>query len=124
MDTELPEGIGVAESFDLYAADLKAFIETLRERAHGQFVYNHAVNAPRGILPNDPAKLARQAVNSGIVAAIAKREKWSCDAVAQLAADLLEDVNLHDLSAIVRNYEWRTDEFNPFPPAESGAGRS
>ena len=78
---------------------ISAFTESLRTDAHEQLDYdynpaNQAAPAPAGRIENS--------LQCGLVSALTARVKWEPDLVVALAADLLEDANLHDLAAELR----------------------
>ena len=41
----------------------------------------------------------------GLVGAVSAHIKWDCGEAQELAADLCEDVNFHDLAKVIRDYE-------------------
>jgi len=65
-----------------------------------QLAYNLDKNIPLGIVEEDDA--VSHAVRNGLVSALGRHLQWDVNEALSLCADILEDVNAHKESEIVR----------------------
>jgi hypothetical protein len=78
------------------------FCNEVSQKILSQLHHNHFENVPRGIQKaTDP--LAEHAIESGVVSAIGDYMEWDIDRTIKFCADLLDNVNAHDLADKVRN---------------------
>ena len=99
--------IGIVEP-DLAFAEIgqKAgkFQAIFARRLFSQASHEILNNFPLGL--TDKRDVARLAISRALTAAIGEWVRWSGDDACEIAAAILEDVNLHELAETVRNAEF------------------
>lgn len=80
-------------------AELSRFEALLNKYFAMQFPYDLHTNLPSGLVRRED--LAQHALRSALVSAIGELCGWEPDAVTELAAQILEDANIHDLAAVL-----------------------
>ena len=90
------------KAIERFSWSLNTLLTDMRDSALKQFKYNLDVNVPNGMKP----ELAPQhAITSALVLNANKRTGWDSEAAINLAALIVEDVNLHDLARAIRKAE-------------------
>jgi hypothetical protein len=85
----------VAEAF----AELSRFLGLLHKRMGSQLPYDILTNLPNGIIERDA--LAKHTLRVALVAALVEYLQWDTEQVTRLAAEVLEDSNLHYLAGLL-----------------------
>ncbi len=79
--------------------EFSSFVATLHKRFASQLPHDVLSNIPRGLVRFD--MLPKHAIRAALVAAIGEYLSWDEGEVAALAAEILEDSNLHDLAKLI-----------------------
>jgi len=81
---------------------LKKFQEALAKRYEGQLKYNYEENIPRGIVKAGDAE--KHALEVALVSTIGEYVHWEPEGAREIAANIVEDVNFHDLAKAIREF--------------------
>jgi hypothetical protein len=80
-------------------AELSQFLGILHKQLDSQLPYDILTNLPAGIVQRDT--IAKHTVRFAMVAALGEYLQWDTQQVTRLAAELLEDCNLHYLAGLL-----------------------
>jgi hypothetical protein len=93
MTTEQSESLAEATN------EIARFTEILHRRIHGQLRYDLEVNLPGARVKRQ--EMRTHALRSGIVSAIGEWLQWDPEQITLIAAEILDDSNLHDLAGLL-----------------------
>lgn len=79
------------------------FLDILAKRFLTQAFYEVMTNVPTGLTRREDAP--REGFKRALVGAVAHYLRWDLKQTQEFAADVLEDVNFHDLAQVVRDHE-------------------
>ncbi len=79
---------------------LNELVTRIQKSAQKKFEYNLNTNVPKEILNIN--ECAENAIEHGIIHSINSDNHWDTDKAISFAANLLEDVNCHDLAKYLR----------------------
>ncbi len=80
-------------------AELARFLGLLHNRFGSQLPYDILINLPAGIVHRET--VAKHTVRFALVAALGEYLQWDTQQVTRLAAELLEDSNVHYLAGLL-----------------------
>jgi len=80
-------------------AELSRFVALLHKYFAMQLPYDIHTNLPSRVIRRED--LPQHTLRSALVSAIGEFQGWEPDAVTKLAAEILEDSNIHDLAAVL-----------------------
>lgn len=92
----------IQEQKQKYSLLMLAAIEKLIDSGNSQLQYNVESNVPKLFM--NVGDVAHNAITTGIVSLVGNFVNFDPSKAAEVAADICEDVNYHDLAKIIRDY--------------------
>ncbi len=81
---------------------LKKFQDALAKRYADQYAYELSHNVPEGRVKAEDAE--RHALEVALVGTIGAHVHWEPEGAREIAANIVEDVNFHDLAKAIREF--------------------